>query len=326
MILVTGGTGFIGQALIRHLVEAGRTVRILIRPSPRSPNLPRGVPMEVAVASLTDARSLSAALVGVDTIYHLAGAEWRGASANLLAVDIQGTQAIAQAAAEAHVERVFYISHLDADRASAFPLLKAKAIAEEHLRRSGVDYTILRTAIVFGPNDGFTTGLARLLTALPLVFLIPGDGRVQLQPLWIEDLATCLVWALDRPETRNQVIEIGGPEYLTFEQILAAVMETIGARRQLVGIRPPYLRALTIMLEPLFPGLPISQYWIDYLATDRTCALDTIPRTFTLLPSRFSQRLAYLRGPNWRTALLKTLWRRRPKDGRQRTASNRGPQ
>ncbi len=81
MILVTGGTGFIGKALVRHLTEAGYPVRLLIRPSRHSPQLPQGVPVEVAVSSLTDRRGLRSAMVGVDVVYHLAGAERRGPGA-----------------------------------------------------------------------------------------------------------------------------------------------------------------------------------------------------------------------------------------------------
>jgi uncharacterized protein YbjT (DUF2867 family) len=90
-------------------------------------------------------------------------------------IDILGTQAVARAARDAGVKRIFFVSHLGADRASAYPVLKAKAIAEEYLRRSGVDYTIYRSAIVYGPQDGFTTGLAKLLSTSPF-FLVPGDA------------------------------------------------------------------------------------------------------------------------------------------------------
>ena len=83
MILVTGGTGFIGQALIRHLVEERRAVRTLIRPSSASPNLPKGVPVKAAISSITDERNLRAALVGVDTVIHLVGGEWLGARGDL---------------------------------------------------------------------------------------------------------------------------------------------------------------------------------------------------------------------------------------------------
>mgnify|MGYP005856629507 FL=1 len=310
MILITGGTGFIGKALVRHLVEHDQRVRILIRPSPRSPDLPRGLPVEVAISSLTDDRSLRAALLGVDIVYHLASAEWRGARGNLREIDIQGTQNHIRAAVDAGVKRFFYISHLGADRASAFPLLKAKGIAEEFIRRSGLDYTIIRSALVFGPNDHFTTGLARLLHALPFILLVPGDGATLLQPLWVEDLVTCLVWALEDDQTRNQTYSLGGPEFLPFTQILTMIMEATQARRKIFHVSPPYLRALTVILEALLPSLPISVFWLDYLATNRTCALDTIPRTFHLLPSRFSHRLEYLRGQDWRKSFYRSILQR----------------
>lgn len=310
-ILVTGGTGFIGQALVRHLADAGHRVRILLRASSQSPNLHRSLPVEVAVSSLNDERGLRAAMVGVDIVYHLAGAEWRGAYASLMEIDIQGTQNVVAAAADARVRRLFFISHLGADRASAYPVLKAKAIAEEYIRRSGINFTILRTAIVFGNNDGFTTGLAQLISSLPMFFFIPGDGENLLQPLWVEDLATCLVWALDDERTYNHMYEIGGPEYLTFNQVVQTVSEALDIRRRLVHLRPPYLRALTVFLENLFPATPVSIYWLDYLATNRAGNLDAIPRFFNLMPSRLSHRLAHLENRDWRRAMWQKVFQRR---------------
>jgi uncharacterized protein YbjT (DUF2867 family) len=310
MILVTGGTGFIGKALIRHLVELGYPVRTLLRPSPRSPDLPHGVPVDITVSSLSDARGLRAAMRGIDTVFHLASGEWRGPRASLMEIDIQGTRAVVEAAEDAGVERIFYVSHLGADRASAFPVLKAKGIAEEFIRRSSLTYTIIRSAMAFGPNDGLTTGLARILSAIPVAFLVPGDAHVLLQPLWVEDLVTCLAWSLEDAETRNRIVDIGGPEYLSFKQVAQLVMKEIGVHRLLIGIAPPYLRAITVFMESLFPSLPVSVYWLDYLAVNRTTALDTMPRTFNLMPSRMSQRLAYLHGENWRISLVRTLLNR----------------
>lgn len=310
VILVTGGTGFVGHALVRQLTEMGRPVRLLLRPSPRSPNLPRGISLEAVVCALDDRRGLRAAMVGVDTVYHLASAERFSTRSSLLEVDIQGTQSVVDAAVDAGIDRFFYLSHLGADRASAYPVLKAKGIAEEFIRRSSLDYTILRSGIAFGPGDAFTTGIARILAATPFIFLQPGDGSVLLQPLWIEDLATCLTWALDDGETRQRIVEVGGPEYLSFSQVVELVMQASGNHRRPVNVRPPYLRGLTVLLESMFPALPISVYWLDYLAANRTCALDTAPRVFNLMPARMSQRLQYLQGHNWRGAFYRTLFQR----------------
>jgi uncharacterized protein YbjT (DUF2867 family) len=310
MILVTGGTGFIGKALVRHLTEAGYPVRFLIRPAKKSPNLPKGVPVEVAVSNLTDESGLRSAMMGVDIVYHLAGVEWHGAQASLMDVDIQGTQIISKVAADAGVKRFFFLSHLGADRASAFPVLKAKAIAEENIRRSGVKHTIIRTALVYGLSDHFTTGLARLLNALPYFFFVPEDGNTLLQPVWVEDLVTCLMWAQDDELTLNQTYSIGGPEYLSFNNIVQLVLEQINLKRSLVHVFPPYLRALTVLFESIFPGLPVSVYWLDYLAFNRTCSIDALPRVFNILPSRFGQRLDHLKDANWRTSLWRNLFRR----------------
>lgn len=312
MILVTGGTGFIGRVLVRHLSEAGYPVRLLLRPARKSPQLPKGVPVEVALSSLDDDRGLRAAMVGVDVVYHLAGVESRGAYASLLDVDINGTRAVVQAAASAGIDRIFYLSHIGADRASAYPVFKAKAIAEEYIRRSGVGFTIVRSAVVYGANDGFTTGLAQLLHALPFIFLVPGQGDSLLQPLWVEDLVTCLAWALDDDETRDQMYEVGGPEFLSFNEILQMVMDQLGLQRKPVYLHPAYLRGLTVFLENLLPSIPVSVYWLDYLAANRTCSLDTIPRFFNLMPTRMAQRLAYLEGRNWRRAFWRSIMRRQP--------------
>ncbi len=282
----------------------------MLRPSPQSPRLPMGLSVDVAVSSLNDERSLRAAMVGVDTVYHLAGVERQGAYADLMKVDIQGTQAVTRAAKDAGVKRFFFLSHLGADRASAYPILKAKAIAEESIRRSGIDYTIIRSAVVYGADDGFTTALAGLIATVPMIYLIPGDGRTLIQPLWVDDLVTCLIWALDNETIINETLEIGGPEYLTFKQVLEMVMQAIDINRTLISTRPPYLRGLTVFLESMFPGLPVSVYWLDYLATNRTCTLDTIVRTFNLMPARMSQNLDYLKEQDWRQSLLRILFRR----------------
>src|SRR4030042_3205611 len=113
MILVTGGTGFIARALVGHLTESGYPVRLLIRPTKKSPNLPKGVPVEVAVSNLMDERGIRSAMIDVDIVYHLAGVEWHGAHASLMDVDIKGTQAVSRIAAAIRGEQFFFLhSHL----------------------------------------------------------------------------------------------------------------------------------------------------------------------------------------------------------------------
>jgi NADH dehydrogenase len=294
MILVTGGTGFIGQAVIRQLVENGYAVRALVRPSRQTPNLPKQVPVEVALGDIADPESIRAALVGVDTIIHLVGGEFMGADVDLSRVDVRGTRTVVEAAQAAGAERILFISHIGADRGSAYPVFKAKGIAEEFIRDSGLTYTILRSSLVFGPDDHFTTDLVEILRALPL-FLLPSQGRSLLQPIWVEDLATCLMWALENEEMQNKVITVGGPEFLTIRQIINEVLSAAGMRRLIVNLHASYLRMLTIQLAYFLDFLPISTYWLDYLAINRTTTIDSVSRQFGLLPSRLVTKLTHLK-------------------------------
>lgn len=310
MLLVTGGTGFVGRAVLRRTTQSGYAVRTLLAPSRKSPSLPRGVPVEVALTSLADRRGVRAALVGVDAVIHLAGAGSPGSGLHIQANDVEGTRNLAEAAAEAGVSRLIYLSHLGADRSSAYALQRAKAMAEEHVRTSGVPFTILRSAVLFGDGDHLTTGIAMLLAMSPIVFLVPGDGSALLQPLWVDDMATAIVWALDDPSMEGQRYEIGGPEYFSLKQVIQMVMRAVRRPRLLMNTRPPYLRVLGWLMERMLPGFPMPTPWLDYLAVNRTAALDTLTSVFGLKPARMEGKLGYLEGRRWGWEMIRRQFRK----------------
>lgn len=295
MILVTGGTGFIGRNLIKALVNRGERVRVLIRPSKTSPNFPKGIPIDTAVSSFSDQRSLRAALKDVDVVFHLAGAERYGGKGNLNQIDVEGTSNLMLAAHDSKVSRVFFLSHLGADRGSAYPVLKAKGIAEQWIINSGIPYTIFRSSVVFGDGDQFTIPFAKLLKHSPGFLFIPGDGSTLLQPLWVDDLVMCMQLALDDSKMVNRLLSIGGIEMLSYREILTLIMQKMGIKRFLVPITPQTLRLMTLWIDQLFPKFPVSILWLDQLASDRITNLDTIPKEFNLMPSRFKNQIDYLR-------------------------------
>ncbi len=295
MILVTGGTGFIGRNLIKALVNRGERVRVLIRPSKTSPNFPKGIPIDTAVSSFSDQRSLRAALKDVDVVFHLAGAERYGGKGNLNQIDVEGTSNLMLAARDSKVSRVFFLSHLGADRGSAYPVLKAKGIAEQWIINSGIPYTIFRSSVVFGDGDQFTIPFAKLLKHSPGFLFIPGDGSTLLQPLWVDDLVMCMQLALDDSKMVNRLLSIGGIEMLSYREILTLIMQKMGIKRFLVPITPQTLRLMTLWIDQLFPKFPVSILWLDQLASDRITNLDTIPKEFNLMPSRFKNQIDYLR-------------------------------
>jgi NADH dehydrogenase len=299
MILITGATGFIGRALVRQLSAVGRPMRALIRPSKTTPRLPKGVSVEVAVVSLADVRGLRAALRDVDVVFHFASAENQGARGNLAATDIDGSRNLVEAASDAGVDRIVYLSHLGAASSSAYPAFKAKGMAEEYIRKGKTPYTIFRSSLVYGPEDHFTNNLSRLIRYAPGVFPIPFGGRTVVQPVWVEDLVTCMLWSLEKEETVNKVYDIGGSEFFTLQQIVETIMDVTRRRRILTSMSPITLRALTVFLEGVIPNFPISSFWLDYFAVNRTCAVDSMPRVFGLMPARFTYRLEYLIRKTW---------------------------
>jgi NADH dehydrogenase len=276
----------------------------MIQPSSTSPSLPVGIPVDVTLAGVTDRRGVRASLVGIETVIHLAAIEGQGGPNQSLGLEGVGAQTIAEAAAEAGIKHLVFLSHLGVDRRSAYPAMQAKASAEEHIRKSGVPYTILRTATLFGRGDNFTIPLAMLLGVSPLFFPIPGDGSTLLQPLWVDDLATAITWALDEPSTIDKTIEIGGPEYLSYKHILHMIMNASSAPRILLPMRPPFLRSGAWLMEKVLRHPPVSPLWLDYLAVDRTTELHTLPHQFGLQPSRMEAKIDYLGERNWGWDLL----------------------
>jgi len=305
LVLVTGATGFVGRAVLRKLQGRGDEVRVLLHPSRRSPDLPRRTAMDVAVSSLTDARGVRASLVGVRTVVHLAGREHEAVTWRDLAADVEGTRNLAEASVDARVARLVFLSHLGTEPNSAYPALRAKALAEEHIRRSGVPFTVVRSGLAYGNGDWMTRSLAMLLSVVPFAFPLPGDGSSLVQPIWIEDLAACLAWTLDEPGTLGQTYDLGGPEHLPFREVVGLVMRAIGKRRILVPVRQPYLHGLTQALVRLLPAWPVTPFWIDYLAANRTTDLGTAARVFGLKASRMEHRLGHLRGVRWAWEFVK---------------------
>ncbi|GAB4542646.1 MAG: complex I NDUFA9 subunit family protein [Anaerolineales bacterium] len=299
MILVTGATGFVGRALVRQLSAAGKPIRALIRPSKQTPRLPQGVNMEAAVVSLSDARGLRAALRDVEIIFHLAGEERYGAQANLKKTDVEGTKNLVEAASDAGVDRLIYLSHLGAASHSAYPVLQAKGAAEEYIRKGKTPYTIFRSSLIYGVEDRFTNNLARLIRSAPGVFPLPAAGRTVIQPIWVEDVVTCMTWTLDSEESLNKTYEIGGSEFFTLQQIIQTIMDVTRRRRILLPLSPVALRGLTVFLQAVIRDFPISSFWLDYFAVNRTCAVDALPRQFGLMPARFTYRLDYLVQKRW---------------------------
>lgn len=296
MILVTGSTGFIGNNFVRKLDDNSFDYRLLLSPGSTDGGLPRGKNYDLVMSSMDDSGGLRAAFNQVDFVFHLAGVEQAGLKANLSQFEIRNLETLTEIAKQVGVKRFYYISHLGADKNSAYGLLKAKGLGEEVVKKSGLQYTIFRTSWLFGEGDHFTQSIARLLKSFLGFFFLPGEGQVLLQPLWIDDFVTALLWSMDMPEIINQIIEIGGPEQLSYREIAQLVGQALGKNPKFLNISPVQYSFLTQMIENNMKNPPINVYWMDYLAENRTTALDGMSRIFEINPARMKTKLTHLKG------------------------------
>ncbi len=313
MILVTGATGFVGRHLVARLMADGLPVRVLLPPS-RLRRLPWDNPPDYVVGTVLDDEALFQAATGVHTIIHLENAQWWGRRRALERVEIVGTRNLITVARSARVGRIITLSHLGANPASGYTLLQVKGVVEDLVRGSGLAYTILRSGVIFGEEDAFINHLAMQLTAMPFVFLMPGRGEVVLHPIHIDDLIEALVRSLEAINTVDEVIEFGGPEYITLADLIRTVMRVTRIWRLVVPVPPYLLRWTTAFYGRVLPRSIITTQWLDLLATNRVAKLGNTFHYFGFRPRRLEDTLlTYMPGKryflrSWRYAL-----RRRPR-------------
>ena len=293
MILVTGATGMVGRQLVPHLGAAGWPVRVLIHPrqTRRLTQVDWLENVDIVTGDLADQAIMHHAMQGVHTVFHLESAQWWGSRRDLEQIDIIGTRNVVATARSARVGRIYYLSQLGAEPSSAFTLLRIKGQVEGLIRNSGVSYTILRCGMIFGPEDRFVNGIAMLLRSNPLIYFQPGDGENLLHPLYVDDLVQALINSLERLSLVDATIEIGGGEYLTYNEMVRTVMRVSGTRR-LVFPMPPYaLRWINGIVVRLVRRWPMTPQWFDILASNRTTELGNLFDYCGVRPMRFEDTL-----------------------------------
>ena len=290
MILITGASGYIGSHVTRRLLEQNMPVRALVRSRAKAQAEGRlkGLEIEYVEGDVNDSPSLDQAMQGVEAVMHLVAIAIEKGRNSYEEVNYQGTVKVVEAAKRAGVRRFINMSQLGAKADLPYRFLASKGKAQEYVAASGLDWTAFRPSVVWGPEDEFANTFARLVPLTLLIFPIVGDENSKFQSVWVGDVATCFVKALQDDETTGQEYELGGPEILTLEEIERRTLKALGSRRLMVRFPMPLLKAAVALMETLLPNPPVTRSLLELLAVSNVTQNNALsrfvqePRPFTV--------------------------------------------
>lgn len=290
-ILVTGASGFVGGHVARRLADRPEfRLRCLVR-TPRPDSLPASV--EWMQADLAQAATLEAALQGVQLVVHAAAITadhkepYRGAYE---LVNRVGTENLMGAATRAGIERVVLMSGLGTRPAPNGTYMATRWGMEEAVRRSGIPYVILQPSVLFGAGAPFVTALARLARRSPVLPLL-GGGGVRFQPLWVEDLVTCIEGCLGDQAPLGRALPIGGADHLTFREVLDEICAALHVRRLLVPLPLGAARLQATFMTAVMPRPPLTPAAVELFNFDNITELDSVVRAFGFTPRGFREHV-----------------------------------
>ncbi|MGI8847826.1 MAG: complex I NDUFA9 subunit family protein [Candidatus Dormibacteria bacterium] len=285
-VAITGGTGFVGLYLSRHLVADGHDLVLVGRGNRKRRPRP-GV--DVRAADVISGEGLEQALAGCDAVVNLVAIIKEKGKQTFDAVNRQGTEHVAAAARSAGVPHLIQLSAIGADPDPAFPYLRSKWGGEQAIRTSGIPHTIIRSSLIFGPGDEFFTKLRGLLRLTPFILPIAGDGHSQFQPIAAEDVARCIAIALARGPSRT-ISEIGGPEQYSYQEML----EIIATRYTNWPRVPVHVPLLVLATAAHVPNPFVTPTQVAMLRKHNITRRTAVRDGFGFEPASFADSLEYL--------------------------------
>ena len=284
MILVTGGTGFIGPRVVHALRERDKEVRALVRnPSGKAATTLAAWGAELVRGDMTDRESLRGAVEGSEVVIHLVAIR-QGSGEQFRRVMEDGTRDLVAAAKEAGVKRFVLMSALGTteETKDLVPYYHAKWEEEQAVSGSGLEHVIFRPSFVFAKDGGILPTFRRLAKVAP-VTPITGSGKQRIQPIWIDDVAAYFAQSVDKPEAANGTFELGGPDAVSWNEFWARLKRALGQRRPSVHVPMALMRANALVTERLPGNIPLSRDLLTMLEHgDNVVSNDEAVRTFRL--------------------------------------------
>jgi uncharacterized protein YbjT (DUF2867 family) len=287
-VLVTGAAGYVGREVVAALAASGRPVRALVHRS--HGDAPEGV--EHVHGDVADAESVRSAAEGCDAIVHLV-AILNGSDAEFEAVNTGGARNAVAAARANGIRRLVHMCALGVSKQHA-PLTRywgSKYAGKLAVTESDLDWTVMEPSLVFGQNGGALKTFESLIRP-PLAPVI-GNGRYRHQPVWIGDVATAFVRALERPETIGRTYELGGPEAFAFDDLLDELARVTGRPpRRKLHVPAGLMKAQAAVLQYLPPPLKVTRDQIVMLLAGTECDLGPMRSELGIEPASIADAYA----------------------------------
>ncbi|MBM7842395.1 SDR family oxidoreductase [Herpetosiphon giganteus] len=275
MILVTGGTGYVGSRLIEKLRQRPEPVRVLVRTPEKAQKLVAGN-ISIVKGDVTDPESLLAAMKGVSTVIHLVAIiRERSGGITFERMNYQATVNVVDAAKAAGVKRFLHMSALGVVNDPNLPYMDTKFRAQKYVEASGLEWTVFQPSVIFGEGDEFINTLADLvrrpLMIAPAPFVpVVGDGKTKFQPVWRDDVIDAFIKALDDRSTIGQIYQLGGPDALTYEQMLDLIMQKLGKKRSKIYVPVQLMKPAVFMMDKILPKPPVTPAQLTMLSLDNS--------------------------------------------------------
>ena len=300
-ILVTGASGFVGSYTVPALLAAGHRIVALVRAPAAGQVVLDRLPaadrdrVELRTGDVTQPATLVGALAGVDGVLHLVAIPRdRGNGEELRLVNTEGTRAVVAAMRDAGVGRLVYMGAMGVTDDPALHYASSKAKAEALVAASGLDWTILKPSLQFGPGDGFFNIVADLVRISPGIVPVPGDGRSRFQPISVGDVAEVVARSFADDGTVGATLDLGGPRYWTYREITREVLTAMGRKRLIVPMPVALIRLVAGTAEAVRLPFPVATDQLRQLKLDNIGPLDVIPGRFGFQPRPMEGALGYL--------------------------------
>jgi len=299
-VLVTGGTGFVGRAVVQALAGCGHEVRVLARRAdqPSARQLAESTGCVLVPGSILDETALAAACAGVDAVVHLVGIILERGPQTFARIHVEGTRRVVEACRTAGVRRLLHMSAIGTRPHAVSPYHRTKWQGECAVRESGLDWTIFRPAVIYGPGDGFCRVLA-LGMKPPLRWLslglqpMVGEGDVLIQPVRVDEVAGAFARALEVPAASGATYELGGPA-LPFKDLLHCLAAAHGTRIHPVPVPRELAYAGAALIEWLSPWKIPTPGHLAMLEEDQRVDASPALRDLGFDPRPFARGLDYL--------------------------------